>query len=100
MADFKASAHAALEDSKQAISSAGKAGANEVNIELSVEGTAAVESGTKIRSYYCTKEFYFSILLGLVTSFGAQLLATNHDIQAGSSHPQRLDEYLQHSVGK
>jgi len=53
-----------LEDSKQAITSAGEADANGANIELPVEGTTAVESGTKIRSYYRTKEFYLSILLG------------------------------------
>jgi hypothetical protein len=57
---------AVLEDSKQAISSAGEADANGAIIELP-QGTAAVGSGTKIRSYYRTKEFYFSILLGLVT---------------------------------
>jgi hypothetical protein len=66
-----------LEDSKQAISSAGEADANGANIELPVEGTAAVESGTKIRSYYRTKEFYLSILLGLVTPCSVQLLVTN-----------------------
>jgi len=66
MADFKdnTSAQAALEDSKQAISSAGEAAsANGANIELPVEGTAGVQP-RKIPSYYRTKEFYLSILLG------------------------------------
>jgi hypothetical protein len=70
------STQTALEDSKQAIASAGEAaGANGANIELPVEGTAGVEPRRKIPSYYRTKEFYLSILLGLATCFGIQLLA-------------------------
>jgi len=58
------SAQAVLEDSKQAISSAGEAAsANGANIELPVEGTAGIQP-RKIPSYYRTKEFYLSILLG------------------------------------